>query len=213
MSLESVNVLREEHDAILSVLEKLEEAVGLAERGVAVPADIFTDIQEFMNIFVTQCHNHKENDAVFTRLDDDLTGQVLANQLMDEHRQALEVDHAFAAAVAAYKPGDMGTIQNLAKATKRYADDLRQHIATETEELFPLMTRDLSGSDQAMVDEFDRIETEDIGDGVHERLHGMIDGLPARIAACGKMEAPAASGHAAATAAPQEAATGPLHES
>lgn len=208
MSLQSVEVLREEHDAILSVFEKLEQAVALAESGVPVPADIFADIQEFLSIFVTQCHNHKENDAVFGLLDDDLAGQVLANRLKDEHRVALEVDADFAAAVAAYVPGGVASAQRLGKATKRYADDLRQHIATETDELFPMMARDLSGSDQTMVAEFDRIEIEDIGDGVHERLHAMIDGLPSRIAACEK--APAGSKVAATTQQP--ASTGLLPE-
>lgn len=210
MSLQSVEVLRQEHDAILAVLEKLEQAVALAESGVPVPADIFADIQEFMSIFVTQCHNHKEDGAVFSRLDDDLAGQVLASRLKDEHRAALQVDADFAAAVAAYVPGDISSAQRLAKATKRYADDLRQHITTETDELFPMMTRDLSGSDQVMVAEFDRVETEEIGDGVHERLHAMIDGLPARIAACQTTDTPSGSKVAATTQLP--ASTGLLPE-
>src|SRR5579875_1904355 len=196
LPLQSIDVLRQEHDAILSVLDQLEQAVALAQDGVLVPADIFTDIQEFMSVFVTQCHNHKENEAVFGRLDDDLAGQVLANRLKQEHQEALAVDRDFAAAVAAYVPGDIASARRLAGATERYADDLRQHITTETDELFPLMARDLSGSDRDMIAEFDRVETDEIGEGVHERLHAMIDGLPERIAACRR---PAGSGVAAAT--------------
>jgi len=39
---------------------------------------------------------------------------------------------------------------------------------------------------------FDRIEAEEIGEGAHERLHGMIGSLPARLAPW--LGAPASTG-------------------
>src|SRR5579884_1767403 len=68
MALETVRVLRAEHDAIRAVLAHLEAAVAAAERGVAVPRDLFTDIQEFFTVFVDRCHHGKEESVIFPRL-------------------------------------------------------------------------------------------------------------------------------------------------
>jgi hemerythrin-like domain-containing protein len=52
----------------------------------------------------------------------------------------------------------------------------------ETEQLFPLIERNLSAREDAVaVREFERIEEEQIGPGTHERLHGMIAALAPRI--------------------------------
>jgi hypothetical protein len=49
-----------------------------------------------------------------------------------------------------------------------------------TDELFQA-TETLTEQDQELFDAFERVEEERIGPGTHERLHGMIDGLGARI--------------------------------
>ncbi|MHB8621118.1 MAG: hypothetical protein ACYDAG_16385 [Chloroflexota bacterium] len=59
---------------------------------------------------------------------------------------------------------------------------LRPHIAKENAELLPVVERELAARDQALVDAFERIETERIGAGTHERLHSMIETLAGRIA-------------------------------
>jgi len=52
----------------------------------------------------------------------------------------------------------------------------------ETRELFPVIERVLAAEDERLVSAFDRIEEEQIGAGAHERLHRMIEALPARLA-------------------------------
>jgi hypothetical protein len=42
-------------------------------------------------------------------------------------------------------------------------------------------TEALADQDDELYDAFERVEVERIGPGVHERLHGMIEALPARI--------------------------------
>src|SRR5579864_5712380 len=69
----------------------------------------------------------------------------------------------------------------LQRAAAGYAAMLRGHIARETAELLPAIERELAAQDEALVEAFEQIETERIGAGTHERLHGMIDTLAGRI--------------------------------
>lgn len=175
----STEILRAEHNAVLVVLDQLERAVAVAERGVPVPKDIFTEVGEFFTIFVEKCHNGKEESAVFSQLDDG--DRPLTKQLTDEHTAGRQLTRSFSDAVAAYVPGDIASAQRLAETARAYGQMLRRHIEEENTELFPAMEVSLTGSDDRIADEFDRIELEEIGEGTHERLHGMIDSLPARI--------------------------------
>ena len=58
---------------------------------------------------------------------------------------------------------------------------LRAHIAKENAELLPAIERELAGKDTEIVEAFKRIETDRMGAGTHERLHGMIETLAGRI--------------------------------
>jgi hemerythrin-like domain-containing protein len=179
--MQAVETLKAEHDAVLVVLDNLDRGVGAAAGGSPVPADIFADIQEFFAIFVERCHTGKEEAAVFPRLDTDRDATVVAD-LEREHRTGRGFAAAYAAAVRAYVPGDVASAQRLEGAAQRYAARLRAHIEHENRDLFPAIERDLAADDARLVSAFDRIEAEQIGEGTHERLHGMIDSLPARLA-------------------------------
>lgn len=176
----TVALLRAEHAAILQVLDQLEQAAAAAAQGIAAPADIFQDIQEFLTIFVDRCHHGKEEAEVFPRLQPGHAA--LIERLEAEHATGRQLALAFAQAVQTYLPGTAATGASLAASAHAYAAFLRRHIDQETQELFPAVERALEPQDQQMVAAFERIETERIGSGTHERLHGMIDGLPGRIA-------------------------------
>lgn len=181
--MQSAEILRDEHKAVLAVLEQLEQATELAASGVPVPRDIFEDILEFFVVFVEHCHNSKEESAVFGQVDWDARGKQLVSQLIEEHEANQRLVGAYSDAVAAYVPGDRASAQALADAVAVYGAALRQHVAEEDEELLPSMARTFAADEDARITrEFDRIELEEIGEGVHERLHGMIDSLPGRIA-------------------------------
>ncbi|MGI8913117.1 MAG: hemerythrin domain-containing protein, partial [Chloroflexota bacterium] len=167
--------------AVLAVLDNLERGVGAAAGGSPVPADIFADIQEFFTIFVDRCHTSKEEVEVFSRLDADRDAAVVSS-LELEHRSGRDLAAAYGDAVRAYVPGNVASAVRLAAAARQYGSLLRKHIEHENRELFPVMERTLTADDEQLVKAFDRIEEEQIGAGTHERLHGMIDTLPARLA-------------------------------
>lgn len=178
--MEAVAVLKAEHDGVLAVLGQLERAVTAAEQGVPIPADIFGDVQEFFAVFVDRCHHGKEEAAVFPLLEKG-AGAGLVDHLEADHARGRELAAAYAAAVRAYLPGQAASGQRLAAAARAYAAFLREHIDVEARRLFPAMEASLATNDAAMVAAFERIEEEQIGPGTHDRLHGMVDGLPGRI--------------------------------
>jgi hemerythrin-like domain-containing protein len=179
--MQAIETLKAEHDAVLAVLDDLDWGVSAAAGGSPVPADIFTDIQEFFAVFVERCHTSKEEAEVFSRLDADRDAAVVAD-LEREHRLGRDFAAAYATAVRAYVPGDVASAERLEEAAQQYAARLRAHIEHETRELFPVIERRLAAEDTQLVNAFERIEEEQIGTGTHERLHGMIDSLPARLA-------------------------------
>ena len=177
--MEATTTLETEHNAVLYVLDELDRATAAAALGKSVPKDIFSDVEEFFRVFVTQCHHGKEEAEVFPKLL--AAGNPLPRQLEQEHEQGRRLEHTYAHAVASYVPGDRGLGTAVQHSAAAYSVFLRKHIATETAELFPAMQRHLLSQDQALVEAFELVETEQIGAGVHERLHGMIGGLKGRI--------------------------------
>ncbi|MGH2364013.1 MAG: hemerythrin domain-containing protein [Chloroflexota bacterium] len=131
---------------------------------------------EFFRVFVDRCHHTKEETVLVPRLS--ATG--LSARLEAEHADGRRL--AYASAVALYRPGDRtgGAVVQLAVAN--YAAVLWAHIARENAELLPAVDRQLAANDSELVEAFERIETERIGSGAHERLHGMIETLAGRIA-------------------------------
>ena len=178
--MQTIETLRAEHDGVLTVLAQLDRAVAAAERGAAVPISVFADIQEFFVTFVAHCHHGKEEAEIFPRLEGGAFAGLVA-QLDREHEEGHELVGRYIDAVAGYCPGDRATGIRLAAAARGYADFLRRHIDLEDRELFPTIERSLAGVDDELVAAFARIEEEEIGPGTHARLHGMIDGLAARI--------------------------------
>lgn len=179
--MKAIDTLRDEHEGVLTVLAQLERASAAAERGASIPRDVFEDVGEFFRVFVDRCHHGKEESEVFPRLATP-KGRAVAERIEAEHVTGRRLAAAYQEAAQAYQAGDVATGAALAEAARAYSRFLQDHIDLETRELFPAMAA-LADQDAALVEGFDRIEEERIGPGTHERLHGMIDGLPGRIAA------------------------------
>jgi hemerythrin-like domain-containing protein len=177
--MKTIDTLRDEHNGVLYVLDQVERAASAAERGSPMPKDVFADVQEFFAIFVDKCHHGKEESELFPRLTT-AQGRELVERLEAEHVMGRRLAGAYASAAQAYQPGQADSGVRLAIAARDYAQFLRGHIAFETDELFRA-TETLAEQDQELFDAFGRVEEERIGPGTHERLHGMIDGLGARI--------------------------------
>jgi hemerythrin-like domain-containing protein len=176
----TTDTLRDEHEGVLTVLTQLDRAAAAAAAGHPMPANVFTDIQEFFTVFVDRCHHGKEETVLFPALGG--AGTPLIARLEREHETGRGLARAYADAVAAYVAGDRGRGEALAEAARSYDVFLRSHIALENAELLPLTERTLNATQDASVDAgFEAIEEQRIGPGTHERLHQMIGTLDPRI--------------------------------
>lgn len=144
-------VLMNEHRTVERVLKVLNRAADRLDAGDDVPAALFEDSVDFLRNFAHKCHHGKEETALFP---------------------------AMAKAGVPVEQGPIGVMLAEHEQGRGYAALLAQHIKKEDTILFPMADRVLSdATQQKLVAEFDRIESEHIGPGVHEHYHQMIDEL------------------------------------
>ena len=179
---EATRVLRNEHDAILRMLDVAEETAGQLEAGKKVPGEILTGLLEFLRLFADQCHHGKEEDLLFPLMEKKgmpRDGGPIG-VMLHEHEQGRALIRAMNEAAAAYNLGEKAAGMNWAKPALAYVALLREHIFKENNILFMMAERMLSPEEQAqLAEEFERVEKEKMGAGTHERLHALMDQLSA----------------------------------
>lgn len=178
--MKATDVLKHEHKLVLAVLGAAEkDAERMRETG-KVDADRIRQYLEFFRVFVDQCHHAKEEHRLFPWLEDrgfPGEGGPIAVMLAehDEGRGYVEAIESELRGVEEDKPE---AVAALADALTSYADLLRAHIAKENNVLFPMADARLSDQDQEdLITEFNVIEAEEVGVGVHERCHRLAEGL------------------------------------
>lgn len=189
-----LSVLREEHTAISTVLDYLDQACDALAEGRPVDPGIFRDMLKFATLFVGQCHHGKEEQILFPllRRAAPATDPVIT-RLEQEHNQGIELADAFAAAVAAYAAHGMEAASPLVTAARAYAVSLRRHMRYENEQLLAQAEQGgVPDTLAAAVAAFDRFEDEVMGAGTHEQLHRMIDTLGPRVAEAARRGHPTA---------------------
>ena len=169
--------LMTEHRAIERMLAVLEAASGRLEAGDRVRPGLFREAADFVRNFADRCHHGKEEDNLFPRLEElgvPREGGPLGVMLF-EHDEGRAYIGAIADAVDAYELGDEAAARTIAGNARGYVGLLRGHIQKEEGVLFPMADQVLSADDQRSLEEsFERIETQVMGGGAHERYHKML---------------------------------------
>lgn len=174
--------LMQEHEGILLMLKILAAAAKRIEGGGVVPQSDLEGIAEFLSIFVDKCHHGKEEDFLFPALEragvpreGGPIGVMLA-----EHAEGRKIVAALKAAFAAYEAGRSAAAQEISATADEYVRLLRQHIDKENGILFPMAEGRISeAEDMRLVESFEELERERIGQGKHEQFHAMLDKLQA----------------------------------
>ena len=173
----ATQVLRDEHEGILAMLAVVEAAAQRLQNGKEIPADLMTNAVTFFRNFADRCHHGKEEDELFPVLEQrgiPKEGGPIGTMLI-EHDQGRAFVRAMGEAANRYAQGDASAVPALVQNTLGYVNLLRQHIWKENEILFPMADQVLSPTDQEQLSAaFERIETEHIGLGEHERYHALI---------------------------------------
>jgi len=166
--------LKHEHKIVLMVLQGAEREADSIKGGGAVQAEKIEQMVDFFRNFVDRCHHAKEERHLFPALQakgfSAESGPVAV--MLHEHEQGRAAIRAISEAFPAASGGDRRAAGELANALLGYVELLRNHIYKEDNVLFPMADRVLAADEQTSLEGlFEKVEAEEIGEGVHERYH------------------------------------------
>jgi hemerythrin-like domain-containing protein len=176
--MKATSILKHEHQAILLVIGAAEKEVVHIETTGEIHAQTVRETADFFKNFVDRCHHAKEEKHLFVMMHERgipmKTG--LLAVLLREHEQGRGYVRAVAEAVKGKSAAD--AIRKVKKNLAAYARLLRAHIAKEDHVLYPMADRLLKPADQKVLAEaFEKVESEELGEGVHEKYHAWIEKL------------------------------------
>ncbi|MFA4964362.1 MAG: hemerythrin domain-containing protein [Thermoleophilia bacterium] len=173
--------LTHEHEVVLVVVGAMEREAAHIRAGRQIHAEAVARMVEFTREFTDGCHHNKEEKVLFPllRATAPVAGEPV-RVMLAEHAQARLHVRAISEALPEAGTGDPFAALSVADGLEGYAALLRAHIDKENRVLFPLAERVLDGAAKAaLAAEFERVEREETGAGVHEKYHAMAHDLGA----------------------------------
>jgi hemerythrin-like domain-containing protein len=169
-----------EHNAVLVALQLLEKVeAALVAKNEQAP-DHLGQLLDFLKGFVDRCHHGKEEDVLFPELerrgvrrDGGPIGVMLT-----EHELGRGHVRAMSEGLDRLRGGQADAVTAIRESARAYRDLLRAHIHKENNVLFPMADR-LVPDDVAakVVEQFEEIERNRVGEGKHEAYHAMLHSL------------------------------------
>ena len=191
--MKATDVMKEEHRVIKLVLQCLSRATAQVEKGGMLDRDSAGKMIEFFRGFADRCHHGKEEAQFFPLARRRGVGCAPGNidVLLAEHEEGRSHIRAMDESLAAAEKGDSQAPNRFCQHARQYVGLLTEHIRKEDDCLFPTADMLLTEEDQrALVRAFEQVEHEEMGEGVHERLHALADEL------CAKWQVPIPPGSA-----------------
>ena len=178
--MKATKILKHEHQAILLVIGAAEKEVDYIEKTGQIHTQTIREMADFFKNFVDRCHHAKEEKHLFVMMHEHgvpmKTG--LLAVLLHEHEQGRGYVRAVAKAVTGKGAPDAAAIRKAKKNLAAYVRLLRAHIDKEDHVLYPMADRLLEPADQkALTEAFEKVESEELGEGVHEKYHAWIEKL------------------------------------
>jgi hemerythrin-like domain-containing protein len=172
--------LKHEHHVILMVLKAIEREADFMDEQKAVHADKLRQMVEFSRGFTDDCHHAKEEQHLFPKMVERGVEQEQGpiGVMLHEHELGRGFVRQIDETVGPAAQGYAQAFEELKGALRSYITLLRQHIDKENKMLFPLADSVLTADDQEQLREaFERVEAEEIGEGVHEKYHQLAHDL------------------------------------
>lgn len=174
------DILMHEHKVILLVLDAVDREVAYIGKTGKIHSRRVREMADFFRTFVDRCHHAKEEKhllAMMNRRGMPLEHGPLA-RVVQEHEEGRACVRAIADAVAGKGQPGAAAIARAKKNLAAYARLLRKHIDKEDTLLYPKANELFKPADQrALAAAFDKVETEEMGEGVHEKYHAWVETL------------------------------------
>jgi len=178
--MKATDILKQEHKAILQMLEIINAVCERLQAGQSVNPDHLEQIVEFIQDFADRCHHGKEEEFLFKAMEEagiPRQGGPIG-VMMNEHETGRGFVKDMSDAVREYRDGDSKAGLKFADYALNYSELLTSHIHKENNILFSMADRYLSDDVQKkLVEDFEKVEMEKIGKGRHEELHKILDNL------------------------------------
>jgi hemerythrin-like domain-containing protein len=178
--MKATQILMDEHRLIEHVLDAMQLASERVSRGEQMRPAFFINAALFIKNFADGCHHRKEEGVLFIAMNESgmpSEGGPIAVMLA-EHEQGREFTREMKAAAEHWDAGDLSARPAVIQNAQGYVALLRQHIHKEDNILFPMADRLIPPErQQKVMEEFDRIELEETGAGVHEKYHALAEVL------------------------------------
>jgi len=177
--MKATEILIEEHEVIMRVLVAMVKAVKAIDDGNENPG-FFLDAADFIKGFADGCHHAKEEGALFPAME---AGGIPVQggpigMMLAEHAQARVYTRLMRDAAEKWQRGDPSASRDVISNAVEYVRMLRMHIQKENNILFPMADRAIPLEKQHVLwDEFERIEKEELGEGIHERYEALAEKL------------------------------------
>lgn len=184
--MEATDILTSEHRVIERVITALESSARRVSDGETVRPGFFLDAAEFIKGFADGCHHQKEEGVLFKRMNENgLPSQGgPIGVMLYEHEQGRSFTRGMRQAAEKWAAGDASAAAEVVRNALGYAALLRQHIIKEDTILFPMAGRIIPAAQHAQVlEDFERVEHEETGEGIHEKYLAIAEKLEKEAAA------------------------------
>lgn len=170
---EFVEILKAEHRVIEQVLDCLGNIVAEARRQGRLDSQAAREAIDFFRNFADRCHHAKEENLLFPAME----AKGFPRQggptgvMLHEHERGREHIRGMDAVVEQAATGDAAAVGTFCQHAEGYIDLLREHIAKEDHCLFGMAAQALSPAEQQeLTEQFERVESEHMGEGTHQRF-------------------------------------------
>ncbi len=178
--MKATQVLMDEHRVIMRVLIAMEKAATRLGSSEPVPHEYFIETADFIKGFADGCHHRKEEGVLFpamvrSGLPSD-AGPIAV--MLAEHEEGRRLTRLMRQAAEQVGSGKADAKAEIVSNALGYTKLLRQHIQKEDFILFPMADKVIPVDQQSQVnDDFDKIEQEEIGEGIHEKYLALAQRL------------------------------------
>jgi hemerythrin-like domain-containing protein len=178
--MQATQILMDEHRVIERVITSLEAATNELQQGGTVRPGFYLDAVDFIKGFADGCHHKKEEGVLFTAMAaagmPTEVGPIAV--MLAEHEQGRAYTRGMRQGAERMQAGDVSARAEVIQNARGYAALLRQHIAKEDGVLFPMADQVIPPAAQGRVaEDFERVEHEETGEGVHEKYLALAEAL------------------------------------